>query len=96
MIEASPSLRETQRRLLCGDAPWEEAKEGLRSTSKTLGVPMIWAEDIRFIPKGESQTEAKYRPALTAPKILKNLPSLLPTSSSMLSPFTPSNQSALS
>lgn len=58
MVEASPSLRGAQMRLLCGDTPAEEAKEGFRGTSKTLGVPMIWVEDIRFVPKGKPQKQS--------------------------------------
>ncbi|KAH0542835.1 hypothetical protein FGG08_002789 [Glutinoglossum americanum] len=53
MVEASSSLREAQERLLCGDTSVGEDKEGFKSTSKTLGVPMVWAEDIRFVPKGK-------------------------------------------
>jgi len=56
MVEASPSLRETQKKLLCGDAAMEETKEGFKSTSKSLGVPVIWAEDIRFVPKSKRNT----------------------------------------
>ncbi|KAH0548014.1 hypothetical protein GP486_008244 [Trichoglossum hirsutum] len=51
MVEASPSLRDAQMRLLCGDAPAKEPEGGLRGVSKTLGVPVIWAEDIRFVPR---------------------------------------------
>lgn len=52
LVEASPSLREAQKRLLCGDAPMEEMDIGFRSTSKYFDAPVIWCEDIRFVPKG--------------------------------------------
>ena len=54
LVEASPSLRGAQKTLLCGDAPMEETKECYKSTSKSLGVPVIWTEDIRFVPKGKN------------------------------------------
>ncbi|KAI9763468.1 MAG: hypothetical protein M1840_000482 [Geoglossum simile] len=56
MVEASPSLREAQKTLLCGDAPMEETKDGYKSTSKSLGVPVIWTEDIRFVPKDSGKS----------------------------------------
>ncbi|KAI9721114.1 MAG: hypothetical protein M1812_002595 [Candelaria pacifica] len=52
LIESSPSLREAQRRLLCGDAPMTETGNGFQSTSKHLNVPVFWCEDIRFVPSG--------------------------------------------
>ncbi|KAI9848364.1 MAG: hypothetical protein M1838_000550 [Thelocarpon superellum] len=50
LVEASPSLRESQRKLLCGDRPMEETPHGFRSRSKYSGIPIIWCEDIRFVP----------------------------------------------
>ncbi|EON64847.1 hypothetical protein W97_04081 [Coniosporium apollinis CBS 100218] len=53
LVEASPSLREAQKKLLCGDAPMEEIDIGHQSTSKYSDqLKIIWCEDMRFIPKG--------------------------------------------
>ena len=52
LVEASPALRETQRTLLCGDNPFESIDGGVQSTSKHLGIPIKWFEDIRFVPQG--------------------------------------------
>lgn len=51
-MEASPALRDAQRKLLCGDAPLKEIDIGFRSTSKYSAVPVTWCEDIRFVPNG--------------------------------------------
>ncbi|KAG8529995.1 uncharacterized protein KY384_005477 [Bacidia gigantensis] len=56
LIETSPSLRETQRLLLCGEAPFETVDIGIRSISKYSGIPITWCEDIRFVPKGATKT----------------------------------------
>ena len=53
MVEASPSLREAQHKLLCGDAALEETEIGYRSISKYAGVPIVWTENIRFVPDRE-------------------------------------------
>ena len=52
LVEASPALRDAQKRLLCDDAPFEETDIGFRSTSKYSDVPVIWCEDVRFVPSG--------------------------------------------
>lgn len=52
-MEASATLREVQRKLLCGDAAMEETDIGHRSTSKYFNVPVIWVEDIRLLPQGK-------------------------------------------
>ena len=52
LVEASPALRDTQKQLLCEDAPLEEVDIGFRSTSKYSRVPVTWCEDIRFVPNG--------------------------------------------
>lgn len=53
LVEASPSLREAQHRLLCGDNALTETDVGYSSTSKyTPDLQIIWCEDIRFVPKG--------------------------------------------
>ncbi|KAI9874380.1 MAG: hypothetical protein M1830_009806 [Pleopsidium flavum] len=56
LVEASPSLRDTQKRLLCGDASMEEIDIGFRSTSKYFNLPIVWCDDIRFVPKGTDKT----------------------------------------
>jgi NADH dehydrogenase [ubiquinone] 1 alpha subcomplex assembly factor 7 len=53
MIEASAPLREAQRKLLCGDAAMEDIDIGHKSTSKYSGVPVVWTDNIRFIPSGK-------------------------------------------
>ncbi|KAH8821723.1 S-adenosyl-L-methionine-dependent methyltransferase [Xylogone sp. PMI_703] len=50
MVETSPSLRDTQKQLLCGDSPMTETEIGYKSTSKYSKIPIIWTENIRFIP----------------------------------------------
>ncbi|KAL1998297.1 hypothetical protein VTN02DRAFT_6453 [Thermoascus thermophilus] len=51
LVEASPALRDIQKRLLCGDAaPMEETEIGHRSVNRHIGVPVIWVEDIRLLP----------------------------------------------
>ena len=53
LIEASPFLREAQKRLLCGDdASIEETEIGYRSKSKHSNLPITWCEDIRLLPIG--------------------------------------------
>ncbi|KAF2458004.1 S-adenosyl-L-methionine-dependent methyltransferase [Lineolata rhizophorae] len=58
LIEASPALRQAQKRLLCGeDAPMEEIDIGYRSTSKySPSIPIVWCEDIRLLPRDPSKT----------------------------------------
>lgn len=53
LVEASPALREAQKKLLCGDAPMTESAIGFRSTSKYADIPVIWTENIRFVPSGK-------------------------------------------
>lgn len=52
LVEASPALREAQKKLLCGDAPMTETSIGYQSTSKYANLPIIWTENIRFVPSG--------------------------------------------
>ncbi|KAL2834254.1 S-adenosyl-L-methionine-dependent methyltransferase [Aspergillus cavernicola] len=56
LVEASPTLREVQKKLLCGDAAMEETEIGHQSTSKYFNVPVIWVEDIRLLPHEEDKT----------------------------------------
>jgi len=70
MVEASPVLREAQRKLLCGPAPFEDHPHGYQSKSKHLpGVSIIWLEDLAFKPKDPSQT-----PFIIAHEFLDALP----------------------
>ncbi|KAK4542559.1 hypothetical protein LTR36_006607 [Oleoguttula mirabilis] len=57
MVEASPRLRETQHKLLCGDNPLTEISIGHESTSKhSKDLKIIWTEDIRFVPREAAKT----------------------------------------
>ncbi|MCJ1296177.1 hypothetical protein MMC34_007743, partial [Xylographa carneopallida] len=56
LVEASPSLRNKQKQLLCGDEPMEEIDIGSRSRSKYSNLPVIWCEDIRFVPNDPTKT----------------------------------------
>lgn len=53
LVEASPSLREAQKQLLCGDAAMTETSLGFQSISKYANIPVIWTESIRFVPLGD-------------------------------------------
>lgn len=52
-MEASATLREVQRKLLCGDAAMKETDIGHKSTCKYFDVPVVWVEDIRLLPQGK-------------------------------------------
>ncbi|GAB7350620.1 hypothetical protein MBLNU459_g1186t1 [Dothideomycetes sp. NU459] len=70
MVEASPSLRSAQHKLLCGDNPLKEIDIGHRSTSKyTKDLDIIWCEDIRFVPK-----DATHSPFIIAHEFFDALP----------------------
>ncbi|KAF9886692.1 hypothetical protein FE257_011206 [Aspergillus nanangensis] len=56
LVEASPTLREVQKHLLCGGASMEETDIGHKSTCKYFDVPVIWVEDIRLLPHEEDKT----------------------------------------
>ncbi|KAL4913265.1 S-adenosyl-L-methionine-dependent methyltransferase [Aspergillus aurantiobrunneus] len=56
LVEASATLREVQKQLLCGDAVMEETDIGHRSRSKYFDVPVVWVEDIRLLPHDEDKT----------------------------------------
>lgn len=57
MVEASPALRDAQKQLLCGDAPMIETETGFKSTSKYAGIPIMWTENMRFVPSGRFYAE---------------------------------------
>ncbi|KAF1348815.1 putative S-adenosyl-L-methionine-dependent methyltransferase-domain-containing protein [Delphinella strobiligena] len=70
LVEASPSLREAQHKLLCGDNPLTETDIGHSSTSKyTPDLQIIWCEDIRFLPK-----DANTSPFIIAHEFFDALP----------------------
>ncbi|KAJ8064888.1 hypothetical protein OCU04_007193 [Sclerotinia nivalis] len=56
MVEASPALRDAQKQLLCGDAPMIQTETGFKSTSKYAGIPIMWTENMRFVPSGADKT----------------------------------------
>ncbi|EHK98360.1 putative protein midA like protein, mitochondrial [Glarea lozoyensis 74030] len=56
MVEASASLRDAQKKLLCGDAEMKEIDIGHESTSKYSAIPVVWTDNIRFIPSVHSTT----------------------------------------
>ncbi|OJI83977.1 hypothetical protein ASPTUDRAFT_120521 [Aspergillus tubingensis CBS 134.48] len=56
LVEASATLREVQKKLLCGDAVMEETDIGHKSTCKYFDVPIVWVEDIRLLPHEEEKT----------------------------------------
>lgn len=58
-MEASPALRDAQKKLFGTDRPFEEVQDGLRCKSKYSDLPITWYEDIRFVPNGgDSKPEA--------------------------------------
>jgi len=57
LVEASPRLRETQRKLLCGDSPMKENELGHESISRhSPDLKIIWTEDVRFVPREANKT----------------------------------------
>lgn len=57
MVEASPELREAQKKILCGeDAKLTESKIGYHGTSKYSNLPIVWTETIQSIPQEPSTT----------------------------------------
>ena len=61
LVEASPALRDTQKQLLCGDAPLVEIDIGFRSTSKYSKIPVTWCEDIRLVPNGKFYPTSQHK-----------------------------------
>lgn len=54
LVEASPSLREAQRKLLCGNNPIVETSTGHECKSKYANITIRWTENIRFVPSSRS------------------------------------------
>ncbi|KAL8952011.1 MAG: hypothetical protein Q9222_002057 [Ikaeria aurantiellina] len=69
LVEASPSLREAQKALLCGESAMEEVSIGYRSVSKYAGLSITWCEDVRFVPN-----EPDKSPFIFAHEFLDALP----------------------
>ncbi|KAG0648598.1 NADH dehydrogenase [Hyphodiscus hymeniophilus] len=112
LVEASPSLRDAQKKLLCGDAPMIETSIGHQSTSKYANLPVIWTENIRFVPSGknsgimctarsDSIADAERSPFIVAHEFFDALPihafqSIGPSDSAQSSIQTPTGSHTLS
>lgn len=95
LVEASPSLREAQRKLLCGDAPMEETSIGHRCISKYASVPIVWTENLRFVPSDRDKT-----PFIVAHEFFDALPihafqSIAPSDSAQETIQTPTGEHKL-
>lgn len=95
LVEASPALRDAQKTLLCGDAPMTEMSIGFQSTSKYANLPIIWTENIRFIPSDADKT-----PFIVAHEFFDALPihafqSVAPSDSSQNTIQTPTGEHTL-
>ena len=75
LVEASETLRESQRQTLCGDdAPMTRTETGWQSLSKAFGdrtLPIVWVEDISLLPKPR---HAHAMPLIVAHEFLDALP----------------------
>ncbi|KAG6005489.1 hypothetical protein E4U21_007883 [Claviceps maximensis] len=71
MVEASPQLREAQKKLLCGaDTEFTKTESGLMSSSgKHIRKPVVWAESLKSIP-----IEAHKVPFIVAHEFFDALP----------------------
>lgn len=89
LVEASPSLREAQHKLLCGGQKLEETDIGHQSYSKySPELKIIWCEDVRLLPKGKSnRPDHTMSSTYMLQKLIKHL-SLLHMNSSMLFLYT--------
>ncbi|KAH8596850.1 putative S-adenosyl-L-methionine-dependent methyltransferase-domain-containing protein [Bisporella sp. PMI_857] len=95
LVEASPALRDAQKQLLCGDAPMSETSIGFQSTSKYTNIPIIWTENIRFIPSDGDKS-----PFIVAHEFFDALPihafqSVAPSESSQETIKTPTGEHRL-
>ncbi|KAE8451884.1 hypothetical protein EG329_002725 [Mollisiaceae sp. DMI_Dod_QoI] len=96
LVEASPSLREAQKQLLCGDNPMTETAIGHQSISKYANLPIIWTENIRFVPSDQDKT-----PFIVAHEFFDALPihafqSIAPSDSAQETIQTPTGEHKLS
>ncbi|QUC22141.1 uncharacterized protein UV8b_06382 [Ustilaginoidea virens] len=70
LVEASPELRDAQKRLLCGpDAQFTSGHVGTRGHEKHAGKPIVWTESIKSIP-----LEADKVPFIVAHEFFDALP----------------------
>lgn len=57
LVEASPGLRETQRRVLCDEGELKVTEDGKGWKAKVKeefgGMEVVWYEDFEMVPKGE-------------------------------------------
>ncbi|GAM87982.1 hypothetical protein ANO11243_060110 [Dothideomycetidae sp. 11243] len=57
LVEASPTLRGAQHKLLCGEHPLEKTDVGFESRSKYDDkLRIVWCEDVRLLPKDTEQS----------------------------------------
>ncbi|KAI5287697.1 hypothetical protein KEM52_001458 [Ascosphaera acerosa] len=91
LVEASPVLRDVQRRTLCGeDSAMQEIDIGYKSTSSHLGVPVVWVEHVKLIPGRQGEGEPT-TPFIFAHEFFDALP--IHAFQTVLAP-TPSEQQA--
>lgn len=70
LVEASPTLRRAQHKLLCGGNALEKSDTGYQSKSKHSDkLNVVWAEDVRFIPK-----DSQHCPFIVAHEFFDALP----------------------
>ncbi|GAB0137417.1 hypothetical protein EsDP_00005682 [Epichloe bromicola] len=70
MVEASPQLRDAQKKLLCGpDAQFTQCDFGVQSNGRHIGKPVVWAESLKSIP-----IEAEKVPFIVAHEFFDTLP----------------------
>ncbi|KAF2153812.1 DUF185-domain-containing protein, partial [Myriangium duriaei CBS 260.36] len=70
LIEASPSLRAAQHKLLCGENPLDQTDVGYGSRSKyDEKLRVVWCEDVRLLPK-----ESDWTPFIVAHEFFDALP----------------------
>lgn len=61
LVEASEGLRESQKRVLCGNEKETIKTEvGWRCVSKYFDVPVMWVEDINLLPKDEGKEKMPF------------------------------------
>ncbi|CZR59242.1 related to DUF185 domain protein [Phialocephala subalpina] len=95
LVEASPSLREAQKQLLCGDNPMTETAIGYQCMSKYANIPVIWTENIKFVPSDQDKT-----PFIVAHEFFDALPihafqSIAPSDSAQETIKTPTGEHKL-
>jgi NADH dehydrogenase [ubiquinone] 1 alpha subcomplex assembly factor 7 len=72
LVEAGEGMRETQKRVLCGEEKaFTQTDRGWSCESNYEGLPVVWVEDINLLPKDE--TKAKM-PLIIAHEFFDALP----------------------